>query len=111
MTKKRSARGGDAEDAPNASPPPNAKRSHGNDDVITPSSSPMSDTREDGTAEACPLSERNINLAGKPPEAGVIKKVYCENFMCHRKLKVDFNRNVNFVHGQNGTFLPPFGNK
>jgi hypothetical protein len=36
-------------------------------------------------------------------EAGVIKQIYVENFMCHRKLKVDLNRNVNFIHGQNGS--------
>jgi AAA domain len=41
-------------------------------------------------------------------EAGIIKTIYCENFMCHRKLRVDLNRNVTFIHGQNGsgTFLP-----
>lgn len=46
---------------------------------------------------------RTINPSGKPPEAGVIKKVYVENFMCHRKLTVDLCRNVNFIHGQNGS--------
>jgi structural maintenance of chromosomes protein 6 len=111
MAKKRSSRGADAVDARKANPAPNAKRSRGSDHVITPSSSPVSDTRDDGTAVACPLTERNINPAGKPPEAGVISKVYCENFMCHRKLTVDLCRNVNFVHGQNGTFLPQLGNK
>lgn len=38
---------------------------------------------------------RSINIPGKPAEAGIITKVYCENFMCHRKLTVQFNRNVN----------------
>lgn len=46
---------------------------------------------------------RTINPSGKPPEAGVIKRVYVENFMCHRKLTVDLCRNVNFIHGQNGS--------
>jgi len=36
-------------------------------------------------------------------EAGVIHKIYCENFMNHRKLTVDFCRNINFIHGQNGS--------
>ena len=36
-------------------------------------------------------------------DAGVIKQIYVENFMCHRKLRVDLNRNVNFIHGQNGS--------
>lgn len=39
----------------------------------------------------------------KPPECGVITRIYCENFMCHRKLTVDLCRNVNFVYGQNGS--------
>lgn len=46
---------------------------------------------------------KRINKEGKPPEAGVIKKIYMENFMCHRKLGVDLCRNVNFIHGQNGS--------
>lgn len=46
---------------------------------------------------------KSINRPGKPPEAGVIKRVYVENFMCHRKLTVDLCRNVNFIHGQNGS--------
>jgi hypothetical protein len=50
-----------------------------------------------------PFRRRRINKEGKPPEAGVIKKIYMENFMCHRKLGVDLCRNVNFIHGQNGS--------
>ena len=50
-----------------------------------------------------PLRERTLNHEGKPPEAGVISKIYVENFMCHRKLTVDLCRNVNFIHGQNGS--------
>lgn len=46
---------------------------------------------------------RSINPQGQPPEAGVIKKVYVENFMCHRKLTMNLSRNVNFIHGQNGS--------
>lgn len=34
---------------------------------------------------------------------GIIKSIYCENFMCHVKLRVDLNRNVTFIHGQNGS--------
>ena len=50
-----------------------------------------------------PMAERALNQAGKPPEAGVIQKIYVENFMCHRKLTVDLCRNVNFIYGQNGS--------
>jgi hypothetical protein len=47
-------------------------------------------------------AQRNVNVAGKPPEAGIILKIYVENFMCHRKLTVDLCRNVNFIYGNNG---------
>lgn len=57
----------------------------------------------DAPSESEPRTIRTINPAGRPPEAGVIKKVYVENFMCHRKLTVDLCRNVNFIHGQNGS--------
>ncbi len=36
-------------------------------------------------------------------EAGQIKKIYVENFMCHRKLTVPFGYHVNFVTGENGS--------
>ncbi len=44
-----------------------------------------------------------INAPGKPAEAGVIVKIYCENFMCHRKLSINLCSNVNFINGQNGS--------
>ena len=50
-----------------------------------------------------PLSTHNRNDPGKPAEAGVIRRVYVENFMCHRRLTVDLCRNVNFIYGQNGS--------
>eukprot|EP00531_Pseudo-nitzschia_arenysensis_P017651 CAMPEP_0116143792 /NCGR_PEP_ID=MMETSP0329-20121206/15640_1 /TAXON_ID=697910 /ORGANISM="Pseudo-nitzschia arenysensis, Strain B593" /LENGTH=1209 /DNA_ID=CAMNT_0003639137 /DNA_START=160 /DNA_END=3789 /DNA_ORIENTATION=+ len=49
------------------------------------------------------LAGRNINQKNKPPEAGIITKIYAENFMCHRKLTVELSRNVNFIYGQNGS--------
>uniref|UniRef100_A0A7S4NJE4 Rad50/SbcC-type AAA domain-containing protein n=1 Tax=Odontella aurita TaxID=265563 RepID=A0A7S4NJE4_9STRA len=52
---------------------------------------------------ASPISGRARNMPGKAAEAGVITRVYVENFMCHRKLTVDLCRNVNFIHGQNGS--------
>ena len=60
---------------------------------------------EAGNADADPTEKfrKRINKEGKPPEVGVIKKIYMENFMCHRKLRVDLCRNVNFIHGQNGS--------
>ena len=46
---------------------------------------------------------RRINPSGKPPEAGIIVKVYVENFMCHKKMSVDLCSNINFINGQNGS--------
>ena len=56
---------------------------------------------ENLSTTASPL--RCINPIGKPPEAGIITKIHVEHFMCHRKLTVDLCRNVNFIHGQNGS--------
>lgn len=39
----------------------------------------------------------------KPAECGVITRIHCENFMCHRSFTIDLNRNVNFIYGQNGS--------
>lgn len=36
-------------------------------------------------------------------ESGHIVRIYVENFMCHKKLTVDFGRHVNFVTGENGS--------
>jgi chromosome segregation ATPase len=49
------------------------------------------------------LADRHMNEPGKSAEAGVIKRIYVENFMCHRKFKLDLCRNVNFIYGQNGS--------
>lgn len=47
-------------------------------------------------------STSNPRQITKAPEAGIIKEVYVENFMCHAKFRVKFCRNVNFITGQNG---------
>ena len=49
------------------------------------------------------LAGRSKNASDRPPEAGVIHQIYCENFMCHRKLKVTMNQNINFISGANGS--------
>ena len=55
------------------------------------------------SSENSPMKDRHTNEKGKPAEAGIIQEVYVENFMCHRKLSVKLCRNVNFIHGQNGS--------
>eukprot|EP00571_Detonula_confervacea_P004793 CAMPEP_0172314882 /NCGR_PEP_ID=MMETSP1058-20130122/23427_1 /TAXON_ID=83371 /ORGANISM="Detonula confervacea, Strain CCMP 353" /LENGTH=501 /DNA_ID=CAMNT_0013028833 /DNA_START=11 /DNA_END=1513 /DNA_ORIENTATION=- len=49
------------------------------------------------------MKGRRTNPTGKPAEAGIIYEVHVENFMCHRKLSVKLCRNVNIIHGQNGS--------
>eukprot|EP00903_Cladosiphon_okamuranus_P016265 g15001.t1 len=39
----------------------------------------------------------------KSSEAGVVLKIYVQNFMCHRKLSVQLCKQVNFINGRNGS--------
>ena len=50
-----------------------------------------------------PIASRNTNPPHTPAEAGIITTVSVQNFMCHRALTVNLCRNVNFIHGQNGS--------
>jgi hypothetical protein len=77
---------GNNENANLASPPPNRKKK-----------------KSSSAADHSPMNDRHMNPMGKPAEAGIIQEVYVENFMCHRKLSVKLCRNVNFIHGQNGS--------
>ena len=45
-----------------------------------------SDDDDDDNDDEAPLAPRANNKKGKPAEVGIIKTVYVENFMCHRKL-------------------------
>ena len=73
----------------NGRPPPSSRRSRVSND--------------EGTSANGFFDGRNINQPNKPPEAGVISKIYVENFMCHKKLTVELCRNINFIYGQNGS--------
>jgi chromosome segregation ATPase len=59
------------------------------------------DEDEDDDDEEEPMSP--VTGEHKPAEAGIIKFVKVENFMCHQNLMVALNRNVNFVNGSNGS--------
>lgn len=56
-----------------------------------------------GNSVALSTVSPSSDLCIKPPECGVITRIECENFMCHRKFTVDLCRNVNFIYGQNGS--------
>lgn len=78
------------------------KENHENESMVEPR--PEEEEEEGGgDTMTSPLAERRRNEVGKPPEAGIIQSIYCENFMCHRKLTVNLCRNVNFIYGQNGS--------
>ena len=62
------------------------------------------DNKENDNPSGEHINPRRLNVEGRQPEVGVIQKIAVENFMCHRKFKVDLCRNVNFIHGQNGRF-------
>jgi hypothetical protein len=36
-------------------------------------------------------------------DAGIIERIYLENFLCHSKLDVALGPNLNFIHGKNGS--------
>ena len=59
------------------------------------------DSQPENSQGPSPSIRRAINKPNKPAEAGILKKVYMENFMCHQKFSVDLCRNVNFITGQN----------
>ena len=66
-------------------------------------SAPSTPQRSKSQSSASEFMRSPINVAGKPAECGVIRKVYVENFMCHKKLSIELCNNVNFIHGQNGS--------
>ncbi|GKY99180.1 structural maintenance of chromosomes protein 6 [Mayamaea pseudoterrestris] len=61
---------------------------------------PRSKARRDSPLVHRPKNKPRVNV---PAEAGIIKNIYLENFMCHRKLSIDFCPNANFVNGANGS--------
>mmetsp|Transcript_5446 Transcript_5446/g.7921 ORF Transcript_5446/g.7921 Transcript_5446/m.7921 type:complete len:1195 (+) Transcript_5446:75-3659(+) len=74
------------------------------DQVMTPNNSNSHKRKKkQSLRESIETPITPINHPGKPAEAGIIHKVSVENFMCHRKLTIQLCRNVNFIHGQNGS--------
>lgn len=52
------------------------------------------DIESDG--EEVPLRKTNL-------EAGQIRRIYVENFMCHRKFSIELGEGLNFIIGKNGS--------
>jgi hypothetical protein len=61
------------------------------------------ETMEEEETTAARGTKRSSSSHLQPQQPGILKSIYCENFMCHRKLRVDLNRHVTFIHGQNGS--------
>lgn len=66
--------------------------------VVTPPSAKR--RRHESPPRSAP---RALNRPGEVAQVGIIQQILVENFMCHRKLRVDLCRNINFIHGQNGS--------
>ena len=47
--------------------------------------------------------ETEDNFSPDTFEAGLITRIYMEDFMCHRKFTIELGRRVNFITGQNGS--------
>ncbi|KAG6592579.1 ABC transporter SMC family [Phytophthora cinnamomi] len=60
-------------------------------------------TQYDGKTAAA-ISEAKAEAdAHVSSEMGVVEEIYCENSMCHRKLRVALSPNINFITGENGS--------
>ncbi|KAE9321874.1 hypothetical protein PR003_g17364 [Phytophthora rubi] len=60
-------------------------------------------TQYDGRT-ALALSEADAEVDARiSSEVGVVEEIYCENFMCHRKLRVTLSPHGNFITGENGS--------
>ena len=68
-----------------------SKRSNG-----TVGSKRRRETGETATA----LSQLDAHIES---EMGIVEEIYCENFMCHRKLRVVLCPHTNFITGENGS--------
>ena len=85
-----------------------SKRSRDEDDEFQgdPLADDDDDEDEDARADA---AERRLagRIAREDAEdassAGLIKEIYCENFMCHKKLEIKLGRRINFINGANGS--------
>ncbi|KAL0584383.1 hypothetical protein ABG067_005734 [Albugo candida] len=76
-------------------------QSHGSDN----SEQNKSDVESQG--EERQAKEKSALLNGRrvssQSEMGIIEEIYCENFMCHQKLRVELSPNINFITGENGS--------
>jgi chromosome segregation ATPase len=77
-------------------------------DVVSPTS--ISEVPPDASQQLAAIEDELVSWDGVTPpadhvdsEMGVIEEIYCENFMCHRKLRVTLSPHINFLTGENGS--------
>ena len=86
-----------------------SKRSRDDDDEFQ--GDPLADEDEEDEDEDARADAAERRLAGRiaredaedSSSAGLIKEIYCENFMCHKKLEIKLGRRINFINGANGS--------
>ena len=61
------------------------------------------DDEEDDDAAEDRLVRRMRNDSDSSSSAGIIHEIYCEHFMCHKKLAIKPCRRINFINGANGS--------
>lgn len=49
------------------------------------------------------VRKKTRHVENQAAECGILLSASCENFMCHRKLDIDFGPLINFIIGQNGS--------
>jgi len=85
----------DKENSGNSKPLPTSSSS-------PPIPSPMTLSSALSPTKNLPTKQRQLQQS-QTTECGVITRIHCENFMCHRSFTIDLNKNVNFIYGQNGS--------
>ncbi|OQR83293.1 structural maintenance of chromosomes protein 6 [Achlya hypogyna] len=87
-----------ATDAPSQA----ANGAEDDEDIVRPSED--DDDGVDDAADGDENDDRNgIATVAGGSEMGIIEEIYCENFMCHRRMCVRLCRNINFITGENGS--------
>lgn len=93
----------EADDAdPSPEPDENEDDEEGQEEEDEHAATPPSAKRRRQESQP-PPGPRALNRKGEVAQVGIIQQIKVENFMCHRKLRVDLCRNINFIHGQNGS--------
>ncbi|EQC27660.1 hypothetical protein SDRG_14568 [Saprolegnia diclina VS20] len=76
------------------------------DELVNPSEDEYEDEgdeNEDGNSAVAISPSPSQAEPATASEMGIIEEIYCENFMCHRRMCIRLCRNINFITGENGS--------